>query len=184
MHKFRFLILKNTFESEFLCIFDTTLFTSPGIRSLFMGSDQMGSAGSTIGLSPFKIWIPPCGVAALIFLFSSISGSRYPEHPDFLNNFVHFLEFGLLGYFLARALHYGFSFSRVRILLWTIAICASFGLLDEAHQFLVPERVFDLMDLLFDSLGAAAGSGAFLFLRTLKTDSSRSGTATTPGMND
>ena len=94
------------------------------------------------------------------------------------------MEFGLLSFLLARALHNNYSITRMGLLLWTTTICVLFGLLDEAHQFLVPERMFDLMDLFFDSLGAVAGSGSYILLRTLKTDSSGTRTAATGDMND
>jgi VanZ family protein len=155
------------------------------IWSLFMESEQMGSAGSDTRSSPGKSLIPPCGLAALILLFSSTPGSYYPKHPDFLNSIVHLMEFGLLSFLLARAFDHNFSITRVNLFLWTTATCVLFGLLDEAHQFLVPERMmFDLMDLFFDSLGAVAGSGSYIILRSLKADSSETRPATTGDMND
>jgi VanZ family protein len=144
----------------------------------------MGSTGSDTRSSPGKSLIPPCGLAALILLFSSTPGSYYPKHPDFLNNIVHLMEFGLLSFLLARAFDYKYSVTRVNLFLWTTAICVLFGLLDEAHQFLVPERLFDLMDLFFDSVGAVAGSGSYILLRSLKTDSSGTRAATTGDMDD
>ena len=80
------------------------------------------------------------------------------------------MEFGLLGVLLARALCHSYSLTRIGLFIWTTAICASFGLLDEAHQFLVPERIFDLMDLVFDSTGAATGTGLYIFFEPLKKE--------------
>ncbi len=154
------------------------------IRSLFMEREEMESAGSDIGPSPFKIWFPPCALAAVILLFSSTPGAYYPKHPDFLNNIVHFTEFGLLSILLARALHHRYSPGSMGLFLWTTAICVSFGLLDEAHQFLVPERVFDLMDLFFDSLGAVTGCGSYILLSTLKTGRSGTNTSATGDGDD
>jgi len=149
-----------------------------------MESEQMRSAGSNTRSSPGRSLIPPCGLAVIILLLSSTPGSYYPKHPDFLNSIVHLMEFGLLSFLLARAFDYNYSVTRVNLFLWTTAICVLFGLLDEAHQFLVPERMFDLMDLLFDSLGAVAGSGSYIILRSLKTDSSRTRPATTGDTDD
>jgi VanZ family protein len=154
------------------------------IRSLFMEGDQIGSAGSDTRSSPVKLWIPPCSLAALIFLFSSAPGAYYPKHPEFLNNIFHLTEFGLLSFLLARALHYRYSLTSMGLFLWTTAICVSFGLLDEAHQFLVPERIFDLMDLLYDSVGAVAGCGLYVLFSTLKTHSSATRTTTTGDVDD
>jgi VanZ family protein len=149
-----------------------------------MESEDMGPAGSSTGSSAVKLWIPPCGLAALILLLSSTPGTYYPRHPDFINSIVHFMEFGFLSFLLARALHYTYSLTSTGLFLWTAAICISFGLLDEAHQFMVPERMFDLMDLLFDSLGAAAGSASYIFLSAIKTGSSGTNTAAAGDMDD
>lgn len=149
-----------------------------------MESEQIGSSGSDTRSSPGRLWIAPCGMAALILLFSSTPGVYYPKHPDFVNSIAHLMEFGLLGFLLARALQYGRSLTNIGLFLWTTGICVSFGLLDEAHQFLVPERMFDLMDLFFDSLGAVAGSGSFILIRTLKADSSGSRAAATGNMDE
>ena len=146
-----------------------------------MENEQRGSTVSNIRSSPVKFWIPPCGLAVLILVFSSTPGTYYPKHPDFLNNIVHLLEFSLLSFLLARALHINHSLTSMGLLLWTTAICVSFGLLDEAHQFLVPERMFDLMDVLFDSLGTIAGSGSYMLYSSLKTDSSGTIATTTTG---
>ena len=70
------------------------------------------------------------------------------------------------------------------LFLWTTAICVSFGLLDEAHQFLVPERVFDLIDLFFDSMGAVAGCGSYILINTLKTGRSGTDTSATGDVDD
>jgi len=149
-----------------------------------MESDQIGSADSDTRSSPVKLWAPPCGLAAIIFLFSSTPGAYFPKHPDYLNNAVHFIEFGLLAFLLARALQHGRSLTHTGLVMWTTAICVSFGFLDEAHQFIVPARMFDLKDLLFDSAGAVAGSGSYLLFRALKTGSFRDGSAATGEADD
>ena len=154
------------------------------IRSQFMEGDQTGASGSDTRSSPIKPWIPPCSLAALIFLLSSTPGTYYPKHPEFLNNIVHFTEFGLLSFLLARALHYRYPLTSRGLFFWTTAICFSFGLLDEAHQFLVPERVFDLMDLLFDSMGTIAGYGSFVLVSTLKMNRSKTRTSTIGDADD
>ena len=149
-----------------------------------MVDGQRGSAVSLNWSSSVKMWLPPCGFAALILLFSSTPGAYFPEHPDIINNAVHFLEFGILAFLLARTLHHVYSFSRISLFLWTTAICVSFGLLDEAHQFMVPERVFDLADLFFDTLGAAVGSAVFILSSTLKAANSHKNSPASGDMND
>ena len=149
-----------------------------------MVNGQRGSAVSVTRSSSIKIWLPPCCIAALILLLSSTPGTYFTEHPNFLNNTFHFLEFGVLAFLLARTLHYGYSLSRTSLFFWTIAICASFGLLDEAHQFMVPERMFDLADLVFDILGALFGTTIFILSPMHKADNSQKGSAASGEMND
>jgi len=144
-----------------------------------MGNKQNGSAGANTRASLVRLWIPPCGLALVIIALSSTPGSYYPEHPDFLNNAAHFMEFALLSFLLGRVFNLGYSMGNANLFLWAVVICASFGFLDEVHQFLVPERVFDLMDLVFDLLGAAAGSAAWLLHKALNSD--RTPASTVPG---
>ena len=148
-----------------------------------MVDGQNGSTVSAAWSSSVKMWLPPCGFAALILLLSSTPSAYFPEHPNLINDVVHFLEFGVLAFLLARTLHYGYSLSRTGLFLWTTAICVSFGLLDEAHQFLVPERVFDLVDLAFDSLGAAAGSIVFMLSPSFKVKNSHKSSAVSGDVN-
>ncbi|MDF1526385.1 MAG: VanZ family protein [bacterium] len=154
------------------------------IGSLFMESEQRGSGDTHTKSSPKKIWVPPCSLAAAILLFSSTPGAYFPSHPNYLNNIVHLTEFALLAFLLARALLHGRSLTNPGLLLWTTAICVSFGFLDEAHQFLVPERMFDLKDLLYDSVGAVAGSGAYILFKTLNKGRFISRTAATGETDD
>jgi len=149
-----------------------------------MESKQRGSEDSGTRSSQGKIWVPPCLMAVLILILSSTPGSYYPEHADYLNNIIHFMEFGLLGFLLARALHNGLSLKGASLFLWSITICVSFGLLDEAHQFLVPERIFDLIDLFFDSMGAIAGSVLYILYSAMKSGSSMPGASKTPEVHD
>jgi VanZ family protein len=130
---------------------------------------QAGSAGSGTGLSFGRVWGPPCAVAALILILSSTPGAYFPEHSPLSNNFVHFFEFGLLSFVLTRALNYVYSLTKIRLFLWATFICGVFGILDEAHQFLVPERMFDLKDLLYDLAGAMLGALCYVLLIALKT---------------
>jgi VanZ family protein len=51
---------------------------------------------------------------------------------------------------------------RLNLILISTAVCSTFGFVDEAHQFLVPYRVFDIFDMFYDALGALAGGLVFL----------------------
>ncbi|UCG38272.1 MAG: VanZ family protein [bacterium] len=114
----------------------------------------------------FSVWGLPIGVAAAIILLSSTPGSAFPEHPDLLNPVFHYLEFTALGFALTRAMALtpALTGGRWALTAWSILFCVLFALADELHQFLVPQRVFDVMDLFFDSLGAMTGT--FLYVLT------------------
>ena len=124
-----------------------------------MPSEQSGF------LYNLQLWGPPFLLSVGIFILSSIPGNRFPDHPQILNFIVHFLEFFLLGFFLARAF---FSMDRRtswRIMALVLLISGGFGLLDELYQFSVPLRVFDPMDILNDLAGALAGGLLFLGMK-------------------
>ena len=120
--------------------------------------------------SMVKKWGPVAAVAAIILTLSSIPGTAFPEHPDKFNSLAHFLEFGVLSYLLSKAIATGKSMRNLSLILTSTVLCGTFGFLDEAHQFLVPYRVFDIMDLLFDTAGALAGGAVFLRISRLSTD--------------
>ena len=94
------------------------------------------------------------------------------------------MEFGLLSYLLSRTFSMGYSLGNMSLFFWAVIICVSFGLLDEMHQFLVPERMFEFKDLAFDFIGAVAGSTAYILIGSLKTG--RSGASSVPSgdLND
>ncbi len=73
---------------------------------------------------------------------------------------IHILEYGLLGYWIARDLLKG----RINIVAGTLTIlvlCA-FAFLDEGFQYFLPYRVFDLRDIVFNLAGGAWGACLFL----------------------
>lgn len=105
-------------------------------------------------LSPY---IPAILIYAAIFLLSSRPASDFPNiAPDIV---PHFLEYCILGYFLARAVRR--SDPRALALL-SLALLA-LALLDEIHQYYVPTRFFELKDLVVDFLGACSGLALFRF---------------------
>lgn len=115
-------------------------------------------------------WGPVAAIAAVIVTVSSIPGSNLPRHPDALNSAAHFLEFGLLGFFLCKAIAEQMGTRGMPLLFLSTLICGTFGFLDEAHQFLVPYRVFDIMDLFFDTTGALSGGVVFLGISRKRED--------------
>ena len=104
-------------------------------------------------------WVPVVTYAGLIFFVSSLS---YPEEhlPSFLEEIgdkaLHAMEYGLLGILSYRAFQNGANAWCARHALFlAVALAVLYGFTDELHQWFVPRRDADPMDLLADAAGAA-----------------------------
>lgn len=152
--------------------------SSDGLFTNLSPRQRLSEKDSTIAKSPestemgrfmrlIRIWGPPALVAGSIFVLSSIPGNDYPSHPEIANVAAHFAEFTLLAFFLARALRQtGVATGTIDTILFAVVICMGYGLLDELHQFAIPNRVFDTMDIMVDTFGALTGSVALvIYLR-------------------
>jgi len=122
----------------------------------------------------FKLWLPVLLVAAIIFIFSSNpdpyqylpdafrSTQPFPSISDSsLNDWIgqtmHFVEYAILAFLLYRALWKTPRVSRSKIALMSVIFGMVYALSDEIHQIFVPERTFQLVDLLTDLLGVLFG---------------------------
>ena len=111
---------------------------------------------------------------ALIF-FLSMEQDPYRLLPIKMNNvledllefFGHFLEYTLLGFFAIRAIQWQRS-SSVKLSLLTFALCLLYALSDEVHQYFVPNRTFQIHDLLVDSAGMLLGLWLYQIYRNNK----------------
>ena len=126
-----------------------------------------------------KIWIPPIGWAALIFVFSSdiLSGSNtsgilgpllhflgLSSHDAelihvFIRKLGHFGEYFVLALLIMRALRQGTreKLSRRQLALG-LALTALYAISDELHQALVPSRSASGIDVLIDVFGGSCGT--------------------------
>lgn len=69
---------------------------------------------------------------------------------------VHFLEYGFLGFLLS----YGFELKQntfLKIAFYCISLGFLAGVVDELHQYFVPERSCDVFDALADLAGSTIG---------------------------
>lgn len=88
---------------------------------------------------------------------SSLPPSDLPSGiPDIL---PHAVEYAVLAFLLALALA---PARRLRALLPVLLLALLLGLLDEWRQTATPGRVFSLLDLLYDGIGAGVGLGVYL----------------------
>ncbi|GAG83877.1 unnamed protein product [marine sediment metagenome] len=120
-------------------------------------------------MSFIKYWLPVYLFAGLIFFLSSLP--ELPQPPlkfPFLDKIGHLLEYALFGYLLKR----GFSNSpRPKLSSYSsfLAVLTAFlyGVSDEIHQIFVPTRNPEVLDLLFDGIGAVLGVLGGRFLKRL-----------------
>ncbi|MDX9702588.1 MAG: VanZ family protein [Candidatus Auribacterota bacterium] len=103
----------------------------------------------------FTPWIPVAVWMSVIFIASSITLTEGVSPFTYADKIVHFLEFGILGFFLYFALYASNPDSsyKLRIFISTF-FTGLYGLSDEIHQLFVPTREFSIYDLLADIAGA------------------------------
>jgi VanZ family protein len=99
--------------------------------------------------------LPWIAMILIISFQSSTSGLKLPDLSfDFVDKFVHFFVFGILGWLIARGMYKTKNrFIHKRFLLLAIIIGTIFGLIDECHQSFVPGRQSDIGDWFADILG-------------------------------
>lgn len=78
---------------------------------------------------------------------------------------AHFIVYFILGFLSSGAIRSNFTWKNKFFI--TLLICVLFALTDELHQYLEPERVARMIDVVLDSASALAGIG-FYFLFYLK----------------
>jgi VanZ family protein len=99
---------------------------------------------------------------ALIFILSSISFKGQASVP-FLDKGMHLVEFGFLGFFLSLGYFLSLESSlRIKSSL-TVVSGILLGGLDEIHQYFVPNRSFEVMDMVADSIGVLIGLVVFYY---------------------
>ncbi len=96
------------------------------------------------------------------------SEAEYEEIKDktssILRVLAHFSEYLLFGVFVCLFLS-TFQRRNLFLLLCTMAVVLFYAALDEWHQYYVPGRSADILDVLTDASGGLCGSGAVLLVR-------------------
>ena len=110
-----------------------------------------------------RYWLPVIIYAAAIFIASSISEPlKGVELFPYSDKLLHFLEYAIFGFLMIRALSSskpGKSLLFLRVA--AVVIVVLYGFTDEVHQYFVPQRDMDILDLLSDGLGAFIGQAFF-----------------------
>jgi len=100
----------------------------------------------------------------LIFALSAQSTFPFEAPFSSFDKLAHIGLYALLGVFLAFGMFKSTRLSPGRRTALTLAAGAALGVLDEIHQSYVPLRIPDILDVLADVGGIAAGLIAFVFL--------------------
>jgi VanZ family protein len=110
-----------------------------------------------------RFHLPVVLYGGLIFSLSSgpVPSADLKNIPDY---YLHFLEYCLFSTATFWAIHEGFRPVKGRGSYWLPAVLTIlFGISDELHQMFVPSRVTSVLDILADSVGAAAGTMVAVF---------------------
>ncbi|MEE9525310.1 MAG: VanZ family protein [Candidatus Woesearchaeota archaeon] len=113
--------------------------------------------------NPYFNWGLVVAYAALIFYMSSLPRLIPPSLEggliDLIANYsihiglAHFIEYAILSLLLFRALYV----SKVKNpAVYAVVIAIVYGITDEFHQLFIPNRMFDVIDLFFNTIGAIA----------------------------
>jgi VanZ family protein len=117
----------------------------------------------------FTRWLPLIIYCLIIFIQSSLPAyERLPEFR-FSDKFLHFGAYALMGILFFRA----FQTLRIksdvrRLILFSIAAATLYGVSDEIHQYFVPFREADFLDVVANTLGAICGVLIYRFLVSRK----------------
>jgi len=85
----------------------------------------------------------------LVYFYLLKYQCRYPAER------LHLIEYGLLAYLSYRALR--LDLPEMRAYVSSFFIASGFGLFDEAVQYVLPDRVFEVQDAVTNVLAAAVG---------------------------
>lgn len=108
-------------------------------------------------------WGPPIILEGIIFFLSSNPLPKSVPGIPFVDKIYHAIIYLILALLIWRALFYSSTdFFQKRALLFTLIITILLGISDEWHQSFVPARSPELLDLLFDAIGATI---CVIFLR-------------------
>lgn len=103
-------------------------------------------------------WFPILVYCLFIFIQSSHPSPDIGPDWPFKDKVLHFIAYALLGALFLRA----FKTTRIKhhlklIIMLSILLSSLYGISDEIHQYFVPGRSADVMDVAADFVGAAWG---------------------------
>jgi VanZ family protein len=94
----------------------------------------------------------------MLFIFTLSSIAHPPALPSGSDKFLHGLLYAGLGALVARAIAGGWHTVTMVHVLATAVFGALYGVSDELHQYFNPPRNVEALDVLADTIGAAAAA--------------------------
>ena len=115
-------------------------------------------------------WFPIIIYCLIIFIQSSYpSPETAPEIP-YLDKLLHFSAYAVLGALFLRAFKTtGFKNNIKLVMILSILASSLYGISDELHQYFVPCRNADMVDVLADILGSICGVYLFIYTSRVRT---------------
>jgi hypothetical protein len=110
-------------------------------------------------------WLPVWLYCTVIFIQSGFPSMVRLHDVPFGDKYLHFLGYAILGILFSRAFR-SLQVGNRPFLVSLLSISAStvYGISDEIHQYFVPYRTADVMDVLADMVGSVAGVTAYILL--------------------
>lgn len=97
--------------------------------------------------------------AVIVFLSSQ---SELPKGPKIWDKAAHFLEYTVLGVLLTRAVRLITGSTAARSAVIAVLLATAFAFTDEVHQYFVPGRDADPLDVVADFLGSVVGGAIYV----------------------
>jgi VanZ family protein len=107
----------------------------------------------------------------ILFIGTSMPSDHLSSFLEFGDKIKHFIAYLVLAFLLSLNLHFQEKWKGVAVyyLIYAFIICTSYGVLDELHQILVPNRSAEFLDWVADLLGSSTGLIlAYVFLKFIK----------------
>ena len=118
------------------------------------------------GFLDYLRYLPSIIIAIIIFYFSSQSNPLPPSEEPFspvilfldVNSILHVCEFGIFSFFVA------FGFTKKFKTHYLIFFSIIYAISDEVHQHFIPNRYFDVYDVIVDIVGIFIGILTYMIL--------------------
>lgn len=113
------------------------------------------------GSTAILLWLPPIAWAGVLFALSAGSGPSFDPPFPHVDKLEHVLAYGVLGFFLARAVAGSLTVSMHAAVIAGGMAAGLYGVSDEFHQSFTPGRMVEVADGVADTVGGFAGAGVF-----------------------